>query len=84
MRVFQLEEPLGRGAALRRGIDRARGNIIIFFPATPNTADDLITVVGSLVQSNFNVVFGSRVVKRTNLTERLHQIYRQPPALPDQ
>lgn len=76
VRVFQLEKPLGRGAALRRGIDRARGNIIVFFPGDNEyRPDDLITVVGSLVQSNFNVVFGSRAVKCTNLTERLHQIY---------
>ncbi|MDO8677478.1 MAG: 2-phospho-L-lactate transferase CofD family protein [Acidobacteriota bacterium] len=76
VRVFQLEKPLGRGAALRLGIDRARGNIIVFFPGDNEyRPDDLITVVGSLVQSNFNVVFGSRAVKCTNLTERLHQIY---------
>ncbi len=78
VRVFQLEQPLGRGAALRMGIDRARGNVIVFFPGDNEyRPDDLIEVVGALVRSNFNVVFGSRAVKCTNLTERLHQIYGQ-------
>lgn len=76
VRVFQLERPLGRGAALRRGIEQARGNIVVFFPGDNEyRPDDLLTVIGSLVRSNFKVVFGSRAVKCTNLTERLHQIY---------
>ncbi|MEO8678277.1 MAG: glycosyltransferase [Vicinamibacterales bacterium] len=76
VRVFQLDRPLGRGATLRMGIDHARGNIIAFFPGDDEyRPDDLIVVIGSLVRANFNVVFGSRAVKCTNLTERLHQIY---------
>ena len=76
VRVFNLEKQLGRGATLRMGIDRARGNIIVFFPGDNEyRPDDLLTIVASLVQSNFNVVFGSRAVKCTNLSERLHEIY---------
>ena len=76
VRVFQCDKQLGRGAALRMGIDRARGNIIVFFPGDNEyRPNDLLRVVASLVQSDFNVVFGSRAVKCTNLSERLHDIY---------
>jgi 2-phospho-L-lactate transferase/gluconeogenesis factor (CofD/UPF0052 family) len=76
VRVFQLDRQLGRGAALRMGIEKARGNIVAFFPGDneyhPN---DLYAVVGAVVQSKFRVVFGSRAGKCTNLSERLMQIY---------
>ncbi len=76
VRVFQLDKQRGRGAALRTGIEKARGNIIAFFPGDneyhPN---DLYSVVGAVVQSKFRVVFGSRAGKCTNLSERLMQIY---------
>jgi 2-phospho-L-lactate transferase/gluconeogenesis factor (CofD/UPF0052 family) len=76
VRVFQLEGKLGRGAALRTGIEKARGNIVAFFPGDneyhPN---DLYAVVAAVVQSKFRVVLGSRAGKCTNLSERLMQIY---------
>ena len=76
VRVFQLEKALGRGAALRHGIEAARGNIIAFFPGDNEyRPNDLLAVVGSVVQSNFLVVFGTRAVKCTNLSERLMQVY---------
>ena len=75
VRVFRLDKQLGRGAALRLGIEKARGNIIAFFPGDneyhPN---DLYPVVGAVVQSKFRVVLGSRAGKCTNLSERLMQI----------
>jgi hypothetical protein len=76
VRVFALERQFGRGAALRRGIREARGNIIAFFPGDNEyDPDDLYGVVGAIVQSRFRVVFGSRAVKCTNLSARLMQIY---------
>jgi 2-phospho-L-lactate transferase/gluconeogenesis factor (CofD/UPF0052 family) len=76
VRVFLLDGKPGRGAALRMGIDKARGNIVAFFPGDneyhPN---DLYAVVGAVVQSKFRVVLGSRAGKCTNLSERLMQIY---------
>jgi 2-phospho-L-lactate transferase/gluconeogenesis factor (CofD/UPF0052 family) len=76
VRVFRLDGKLGRGAALRMGIEEARGNIIAFFPGDneyhPN---DLYSIVGAVVQSKFRVVLGSRAGKCTNLSERLMQIY---------
>jgi hypothetical protein len=76
VRVFQLDRQLGRGAALRMGIERARGNIVAFFPGDNEYhPHDLYAVIGGVVQSKFRVVFGSRAGKCTNLSERLMQIY---------
>ncbi len=76
VRVFRLDGKLGRGAALRMGIEEARGNIVAFFPGDneyhPN---DLYAIVGAVVQSKFRAVLGSRAGKCTNLSERLMQIY---------
>jgi glycosyltransferase involved in cell wall biosynthesis len=76
IRVCQLEQQLGRGAALRMGIEKARGNIVVFFPGDNEyRPEDLFAVVGSLVKSKFHAVFGTRAVKCTNLSETLKQIY---------
>ena len=37
VRSYQLAQRLGRGAALRLGIEKARGSIVAFFPAIANT-----------------------------------------------
>jgi glycosyltransferase involved in cell wall biosynthesis len=76
IRVYQLEKKLGRGAALRLGLQKARGNIVVFFPGDGEyRPDDLYSVVGALTKSKFHAVFGTRAVKCTNLSERLKQIY---------
>jgi 2-phospho-L-lactate transferase/gluconeogenesis factor (CofD/UPF0052 family) len=76
VRVFQLDKQLGRGAALRLGIEKARGNIIVFFPGDNEyQPTDLYAVVGAVVKSKFSVVLGSRAGKCTNLSERLMKIY---------
>ncbi len=76
VRVFGLKTQLGRGAALRLGIDKARGNIVAFFPGDNEyRPDDLYAVVGAVIHSKFRVVFGSRAGKCTNLSERLMLIY---------
>jgi 2-phospho-L-lactate transferase/gluconeogenesis factor (CofD/UPF0052 family) len=76
-RVFRLERPLGRGAALRLGIEKARGNVIVFFPGDAEyLPEDLYTVVTPLVRSRFRAVFGTRAVKCTSLSEQLKSIYQ--------
>ena len=76
VRVFQLETQLGRGAAMRRGIENARGNIVAFFPGDNEyRPEDLYAVVGAVVQTKFPVVLGSRAGKCTNISERLMLIY---------
>jgi 2-phospho-L-lactate transferase/gluconeogenesis factor (CofD/UPF0052 family) len=75
-RVFQLDGVHGRGAAMRLGLTKARGNIVIFFPGDNEyRPDDVYTLIPPLLESRFRVVFGTRAVKCTDLTERLKNIY---------
>jgi 2-phospho-L-lactate transferase/gluconeogenesis factor (CofD/UPF0052 family) len=75
-RVFQLDKQLGRGAAMRLGLSKARGNIVLFFPGDNEyRPDDVYLLVRSLLESRFRAVFGTRAVKCTNLSERLKTIY---------
>lgn len=76
VRVFQLPKVIGRGAAIRLGYERARGNIIVFFPGDNEyRAEDLYHVVDSLTRGSVRAVFGTRAVKCTDLSERLKRIY---------
>lgn len=76
VRVFALQGKKGRGAALRMGVEKARGNLVVFFPGDDEyRAEDLYSVVGSLVNSRFRAVLGTRAVKCTDLSERLKSIY---------
>jgi 2-phospho-L-lactate transferase/gluconeogenesis factor (CofD/UPF0052 family) len=75
-RVFQLDSQLGRGAAMRLGLSKSRGNIVLFFPGDNEyRPDDVYLLVRSLLESRFRAVFGTRAVKCTNLSERLKTIY---------
>lgn len=66
----------GRGSALRLGIEKARGSIIVFFPADAEyDTDDLYSLVRFMVQSGFRVAFGTRAVKVRDLSEQLKGIY---------
>ena len=77
VRVFSLPRVLGRGAAMRLGIEKARGNLIVFFPGDNEyRVADLPGVVAALVGSGFRAVLGTRAVKCTDLTGRLKQVYQ--------
>jgi 2-phospho-L-lactate transferase/gluconeogenesis factor (CofD/UPF0052 family) len=78
VRVFGTRCPLGRGAAMRIGVAKARGNIIVFFPGDNEyRPEDLYSVVNSLVNSGFRAVFGTRATKCTDLSRRLKSIYQR-------
>lgn len=66
----------GRGAAMRVGISKARGNLIVFFPGDGEyRVEDVHEVVRSLVRPGFRAVFGTRAVKCTDLSQNLKEIY---------
>jgi 2-phospho-L-lactate transferase/gluconeogenesis factor (CofD/UPF0052 family) len=66
----------GRGAAMRLGISKARGNLIVFYPGDNEyRPEDISEVVRSLVRPGFRAVFGTRAVKCTDLSQSLKQIY---------
>jgi 2-phospho-L-lactate transferase/gluconeogenesis factor (CofD/UPF0052 family)/glycosyltransferase involved in cell wall biosynthesis len=77
VRCYQLPTPMGRGAALRFGAERARGNVIVFFPSDGEyESTDLFSIVQSVVQGEFRAVFGSRMIKCGNYSERIRDIYK--------
>ncbi len=76
VRIFALAKNEGRGAALRLGIEKARGNLIVFFAADREyNIADLQTIVQTLVGSRYRAVFGTRAVKVRDLSEQLSGIY---------
>ncbi|MBC8167879.1 MAG: glycosyltransferase, partial [Bryobacteraceae bacterium] len=76
VKVYQLPSQLGRGAALRHGVEKARGNIITFFPGDAEYhATDLYSVVSAITRSNVRAVFGTRSTKCVDLSGRLKDIY---------
>lgn len=76
VKTFRLEKQAGRGAALKHGIEKARGDVIIFFPADLEySEEDVYNLVFSIVRNNFKIVFGTRTVKCTDLDTHLLKIY---------
>ena len=74
---FKLNEGFGRGHAYREGISRASGDIIIFFPSDDEyKVQDIYKVIQCIAEGNYKVVFGSRMIKCVNLTERIKSIYQ--------
>jgi 2-phospho-L-lactate transferase/gluconeogenesis factor (CofD/UPF0052 family) len=66
----------GRGAAMRLGLEKSRGNLIVFFPGDDEyRPEDLYSIVSNMVNSKFRAVFGTRAVKCTDLSNRLIHIY---------
>ncbi len=77
VKVFSLKEEKGRGAALRLGIQKASGDMIAFFPSDAEyETKDLISVIQEIVKSEFNVVYGSRLIKCVNYSQRIRDIYQ--------
>lgn len=76
VRIYELPRVIGRGAAIRLGFERARGNIVVCFPGDNEyRAEDLYNVVDSMTRSSVRAIFGTRAVKCTDLSERLRSIY---------
>ncbi len=77
VKVFCTPHALGRGAAMRLGVKKARGNIVVFFPGDDEyRVEDLYSIVNSLVNSRFRAAFGTRATKCTDLSKRLKGIYQ--------
>ena len=77
VRVVVLKHGTGRGLAIRKGIELASGNIVVFFPSDGEySANDITTVVNGLISSGFQAVYGSRAIKCVNQSERIRDIYR--------
>ena len=77
LRCYKLEPGLqGCGEAMKLGISKAKGNVVVFFPADGEyTATDIIQVVEPIVHNQFNVVFGSRAIKCLNMDQVIKEVY---------
>jgi 2-phospho-L-lactate transferase/gluconeogenesis factor (CofD/UPF0052 family) len=76
VRVFSLLARHGRGAAMRLGVEKARGNLVVFFPGDDEyRPEDVKGVVRTLMNSGFRAVFGTRATKCTDLSNQLKAIY---------
>lgn len=76
VRVLQTKSNEGRGAALRLGFSRARGNVLVMFPADGEyDVSDITSIVQPILRNQFRIVVGSRAIKCLNLTTRIQYIY---------
>lgn len=75
--AYRLPERGGRGDALRYGIERARGNIIVFFPADGEyEANEIANVIEPIVAGQSRIVFGSRLIKCQSVENVIKSVYR--------
>lgn len=76
IRTYQLAGTSGRGAALKLGLEKAKGEIIVFFPSDGEYfVDDIPRIVEPLLTQEFPVVFGSRAFGTNDLSGTLQRIY---------
>jgi 2-phospho-L-lactate transferase/gluconeogenesis factor (CofD/UPF0052 family) len=75
-RVYQTKPGEGRGAAIRLGFARARGNVLVVFPADGEyNVEDVRSVVQPILRNQFKAVIGSRSIKCLSLDTRIRYIY---------
>jgi 2-phospho-L-lactate transferase/gluconeogenesis factor (CofD/UPF0052 family) len=73
---FFTSNGLGKGAALRKGIEKAKGDIIAFYPADEEyNATDLEKAIKLITINNNDIVYGSRNIKMINLSGSIKKIY---------
>jgi 2-phospho-L-lactate transferase/gluconeogenesis factor (CofD/UPF0052 family) len=76
VRAYRLPARLGRGAALRMGVDKARGSIVAFFPGDREyRTADLYSLVAQMREGRFQAAFGTRAIKVRSLSAQLKDIY---------
>ncbi len=76
VRVFELPQAGGRGAALRYGAEKATGNIIAFFPSDGEYGPQgLVEAITMVSRSEYPIVFGSRLIKCLDLSDVIRGIY---------
>lgn len=77
VRTYQTRRGGGRGEALRLGIEKAKGDLIVFFPSDGEyEVRDIARLITPLIDQEFPVVFGSRAFRDTrDLTGTLKRVY---------
>ena len=77
VRVYQTRKGGGRGEALRLGIEKAKGDLVVFFPSDNEyEVRDIVRLITPLMNQEFPVVFGSRAFRDArDLTGTLKRVY---------
>ena len=66
-----------KGQALKFGIQKSKGDIIVFFPSDNEyEVDDIEKVLAPIMLNQSNIVYGSRMIKCINLDDQLNAIYK--------
>ena len=68
----------GKGEAIKYGINKSKGDIILFFPSDDEyKVDDIEKVITPILLGQSKAVYGSRMIKTTALTHELQKIYKK-------
>jgi 2-phospho-L-lactate transferase/gluconeogenesis factor (CofD/UPF0052 family) len=82
IRLYRLENVVGRGAAIRLGFSKARGDLVLVFPGDGEySVSDIAPVIRPILNDQFKAVIGSRSIKCLNLESRIRHIYGDNRAL---
>ncbi|MBP7654347.1 YvcK family protein [Candidatus Dependentiae bacterium] len=78
IKVLSLKKSKGRGAAIKLGIENAKGNIIVFFPSDNEyNPNEINLMIMPILQGQFDIVFGTRLIKCMNLDNSIMNIYKK-------
>ncbi len=76
IRAYQVTGKTGRGKAYRLGLERAKGDLIVFFPSDGEyLVEDIHRIVAPLISQEFSAVYGSRAYRTQDLSGTLQRIY---------
>ena len=68
----------GKGEAIKYGINKSKGDIILFFPSDDEyKVDDIEKVITPILLGQSKAVYGSRMIKTLALTHELQKIYKK-------
>ena len=68
----------GKGDAIKYGINKSKGDIILFFPSDDEyKVDDIEKVITPILLGQSKAVYGSRMIKTLALTHELQKIYKK-------
>jgi glycosyltransferase involved in cell wall biosynthesis len=74
-KFYRTDRP-GKGEAIKKGIEKAKGDIIAFYPADEEyNILDLETAIKLITVNNNDIIYGSRNIKMLNLSGSIKKIY---------
>ncbi len=77
IKYYQVKN-LGRGHAIRYGINKAKGEVIIIFPSDNEyNINEIQKIIEPILSKHTDITFGSRAIKCTNLSKQISKIYKK-------